>query len=906
MDNFFHDINKRLNDIGSRQDLAESEKWIQKAVNPAHKGNLHRALHVPADKKIPAGKLEKATHSSNPKIKKQAVLAKTLRGLKESDPTDMNEADMDESALQAYLGKKKYGPEGMEALQKAGREHASKAKMDQIRNRYDKMDEADMVGLEEEDMEEGNEFSGARQAAIKAGKSSFSVDGKTYRVTGDTSDEEKMSEGYFKNLDIERQEREAKARHKGGLKQVPGMQNLKPGSKEHPLKNVAKGVKAFVTGKPEPMDEAKAKPDYIDLDHDGDKKETMKKAAADKKRSTGTAFDPDTRKHMKTDQEGTGKFDKKKISTGTVYTRRHSEDDEEQVKSDQPKRKGRPKGPAKGPERVTAKSYKYKQGRPVKEMEIPIINRGEYDQEGDEVKGDMHTVIRHAQELERHLRDGENLPTWVIEKVGQIKGMMTSISDYMLSQHERNAEHETGEEGIRIAEDVTVSTGAIQELWKLAMFLKGYIKDPDAMEAWKQMAQIIRGYHDSPQQNIAEKAVSELQREQQHEQLGYDSKLNDIAKKHGYTKKETSTGHTLTHPKHGTVEINHVGSYKIDKPGYHRQHGRGLGMLDTHLAHLNGTHPEDAKKFVKSLTSPATESVEITEDVTVSTGAIQELWKLATYLKSYIKDPDAMEIWQQMAQIIKGYRFAPQQNIAEKAVSVKQRRAAGIAHAAQKDEIPKNKLRGASRAMAQMPPGKLHKFAATKEKGLPKKVTAKKKEVDETTTAGSVATASNAVPKAKGMTFGKGVYEGAIAESFDKKLSTVLNEGMNVSLNMNAEGQKSINVSADGDDAEKLAEILKLAGLGAHAGACDSCGQSPCGCHEQVAENQPDWPTDTVTTDAHDPHLRSFSGGLNGPKSTRQTTIPVIPGQRGRMSTMEDTVALERSLFDLYKNYRAQ
>ena len=49
--------------------------------------------------------------------------------------------------------------------------------------------------LAEADMEEGNEFTGARQAAIKAGKKHFTVNGKTYSVTGDTSDEEKMTEG---------------------------------------------------------------------------------------------------------------------------------------------------------------------------------------------------------------------------------------------------------------------------------------------------------------------------------------------------------------------------------------------------------------------------------------------------------------------------------------------------------------------------------------------------------------------------------------------------------------------------------------------------------------------------------------------------------------------------------------
>ncbi|MFN9958048.1 MAG: hypothetical protein ACK55I_33510, partial [bacterium] len=45
---------------------------------------------------------------------------------------DIKEDEVEESGLQAYLGKKKYGKEGMAALQKAGREGASKEKMAQI------------------------------------------------------------------------------------------------------------------------------------------------------------------------------------------------------------------------------------------------------------------------------------------------------------------------------------------------------------------------------------------------------------------------------------------------------------------------------------------------------------------------------------------------------------------------------------------------------------------------------------------------------------------------------------------------------------------------------------------------------------------------------------------------------
>jgi hypothetical protein len=58
----------------------------------------------------------------------------------------MKEGNVEESGLQAYLGKKKYGETGMKALQKAGREGASKEKMAMIRAKHDKMDEA--VGQE--------------------------------------------------------------------------------------------------------------------------------------------------------------------------------------------------------------------------------------------------------------------------------------------------------------------------------------------------------------------------------------------------------------------------------------------------------------------------------------------------------------------------------------------------------------------------------------------------------------------------------------------------------------------------------------------------------------------------------------------------------------------------------------
>lgn len=56
-----------------------SEKWIQSAIK--HPGSLHKSLHVPEGEKIPAKKLEKATHSDNPTLAKKARLAETLKTL---------------------------------------------------------------------------------------------------------------------------------------------------------------------------------------------------------------------------------------------------------------------------------------------------------------------------------------------------------------------------------------------------------------------------------------------------------------------------------------------------------------------------------------------------------------------------------------------------------------------------------------------------------------------------------------------------------------------------------------------------------------------------------------------------------------------------------------------------------
>jgi hypothetical protein len=246
--------------------------------------------------------------------------------------------------------------------------------------------------------------------------------------------------------------------------------------------------------------------------------------------------------------------------------------------------------------------------------------------------------------------------------------------------------------------------------------------------------------------------------------------------------------------------------------------------------------------------------------------------------------------------------------VAEKAVSKAQRAAAGIAYAAKKGDIPKSELRGASKEMAKMPSGELKKFAKTKEKGLPEKK--KEESVEETTTAGSVATAPAEAPKGKkGMVFGKGVYEGQIAESYEAKLQSMLSEGINFNMSMDAEGGKSLSVTATDDDAVKLAQILKLAGMGSAHGyeeACPACGQAPCGCDEQIDEELANSPDEQYSDT--DTMINTLAGGLNGPKRqinpNNMGDNPMAMAKLGKgpaSLNLGESEAVERRLMDLYR-----
>ena len=588
---FFYDLNKRLAALADKQDLheskvAESEKWIQKAVNPANKGNLHKALHVAQDKTIPKAKIDKATHSKNPKLRHMAQFAKNVANEGHCPACDCSPC------------------------------------------KCNKMDE-----------EMADEGTGVM---------------------------------HFKDQ----------------LAKAKGEKTFKLGDKEFPVKEEKK----------------KSKPDYIDLDGDGNKKETMKKAASDKKRSTGTAFDKEHMDKVRKEKEAEthSRYDVHDTGYSKRYTRKavDTDVDADDEVSTEPKRKGRPKGPTKGPERTTKGAWKHKGERKVKAKEdidsdgvlmtratncssesIDSAKQGEYNDEAGMTKDSLHTIVRHARELESALRSNENMPEWVQEKIGQIKGMMSSVTDYILSTHERDVEQHSGKEGL-----TTV---------------------------------------------IPEKAVSKAQR-----------KFMGMA--HAIQKGEK----------------------------------------------IKGASPE-LKKVAKTMKPTDTHDFAATKE---------------KGLPKKVKKADEDKGDGNLANNAKPYDKVTQGDV--------------VAGRLGKDEM-----------------------------GGKKK---KEEKVDETTVSGSVATATTSGKSSSGgMQFGKGVYE-----SFNSSVEKMITEGMNVSVNMNAgeDGQthKSITVSAEGEEADVLAQLLKAAGI-EHQGSesCSTCGATPCGCEQQVDENSPDWPTDTAVSYTH-------------------------------------------------------
>jgi hypothetical protein len=146
--------------IPSEEDFEQEEKHRNRKRTPANDVNemekdlYQGSRHDP--RKGPQGPDKTAKMMAAKQAVKMArkALDKAFKGDVDENfismaPQAVAEDEVEESGLQAYLGKKKYGEKGMKALQQAGRDGASKEKMASIRATHDKLDEVQV----EEDLD---------------------------------------------------------------------------------------------------------------------------------------------------------------------------------------------------------------------------------------------------------------------------------------------------------------------------------------------------------------------------------------------------------------------------------------------------------------------------------------------------------------------------------------------------------------------------------------------------------------------------------------------------------------------------------------------------------------------------------------------------------------------------------
>ena len=410
-DYFFYDLNKKMADLANKQQLTEDAKAdpakpVRSQLNERDLGKHNNATTGFAALAKKTGGGEKGARIAGAQLAKMRAkgqveeevdesalstpISKAMKsgGTRSLPGLPMQPKSTDESAFQAAIGKKKYGDQGMKALQKAGRNHAGAATMNKIRNQYDKYDES-MT-------DEGNAFSGAVARAkadgIQPGEK-IRVGGKQYPV---------REEG-------------------GGIPQTPKQKSfakLAPPVDKITFADKIVGAKKEVDEvlgdvAANAMKKAVGQIDWTNLDRGSNKSSTGGRIDTSKpgvtrhhagKSYSGAGHDAGA------DDEPTGALGRRKVGAGMG-------------------------------KKIGAKINRGTSKLMTKENDMDPADQGEYDREGEMAKDDIKTVVRHAQALEKILGDNDNLPEWVQAKLAKIEGMMTAVDDYM--QNQKNGEVET-------------------------------------------------------------------------------------------------------------------------------------------------------------------------------------------------------------------------------------------------------------------------------------------------------------------------------------------------------------------------------------------------------------------------------------------------------------------------------
>jgi len=114
----------------------------------------------------------------------------------------------------------------------------------------------------------------------------------------------------------------------------------------------------------------------------------------------------------------------------------------------------------------------------------------EYSGEVSMVKNNLHTIVRASVDLAKELRNNEDLPEWVEEKISLAKGMMVTVMEYMASQHEQGiqptvAENATGG-GTSAGGIATTPMGGMVKRSQVGSLFGGTYQQPKKSKAKKK------------------------------------------------------------------------------------------------------------------------------------------------------------------------------------------------------------------------------------------------------------------------------------------------------------------------------------------------------------------------------------------------------------------------------------
>jgi len=142
------------------------------------------------------------------------------------------------------------------------------------------------------------------------------------------------------------------------------------------------------------------------------------------------------------------------------------------------------------------------------------------EHEGETLKNSLRTIVRNAKELHDRLENSDQFPEWVSEKIGTIKGMMTAVTEYLISKQEpaESAGVIAGGgvgEGLEHGDhEISMAKSEMRSAAKSAKRIYDMLNQRDELMAWQQSyITLASDYLDSVADAMEEESHSELDEE---------------------------------------------------------------------------------------------------------------------------------------------------------------------------------------------------------------------------------------------------------------------------------------------------------------------------------------------------------------------------------------------------------